>query len=96
MRSGRIPPRVGEMEILRHKKSAGSLSGGPHDIVIPPGEGLIRNRLDIMSEVSEELDELMRQILVELDVHRTTASPTGNPPAPTPQQTRWRREHLRR
>jgi hypothetical protein len=59
--------------------AAGAVFSSPErfDIVIPPGEVLIRNRVDIMSEVSEELDELMRQVLVELDVHRTTASPTG-------------------
>jgi len=62
---------------LRHQEPAGSLCGGPHDVVIPPGEVLSGNRVDIVYEVGEELDELMRQILVELDPHRTRASATG-------------------
>jgi hypothetical protein len=77
MRSGRILPRVREIEILRHEESAGSLSGGLHDVVIPPGEVLIRNRVDIVSEVGKKSDDLMRQVLVELDVHRTRVSATG-------------------
>ena len=60
VRAGRIFPRVREMEILRHQEPAGSLSGGPHDVVIPTGEVLIGNRVDIVSEVGEELDELMQ------------------------------------
>ena len=64
VRAWRIFPRVREIEILRHQEPAGSLCGGPHDIVIPPGEVLSGNRVDIVSEVGEELDELMRQILV--------------------------------
>ena len=93
MGSGRILPRIREIEVLRHEEPAGSLSGGPHDVVIPPADVFLGNSVDIVSEVSEELYELMRQVLVELDVHRTEAPATGDPPAPTPPQTRWRREH---
>lgn len=64
VRAGRISPRVREIEVLRHQEPAGSLCGGPYNAVIPPGEVLSGNRVDIVSEVGEELDELMRQVLV--------------------------------
>jgi len=57
VRSGRILPRVREIEILRDEESAGSLRGGPHDIVLPPGEVLIRNRVDIETGALRRLSD---------------------------------------
>jgi hypothetical protein len=45
---------------LRHEESAGSLSGSPYDMVIPPGQVLVRHRIDVVAEIGQELDELMR------------------------------------
>ena len=70
MRSRRVFPGVGEIEILRHKKSARRLSGGPDDMVIPPGDLFVQDRVDVVAEIVEETDELTRQVLVELDLHR--------------------------
>lgn len=73
MRSGRILPCIREIEVLCHEEPTSSLSGGPHGVVIPTGEVFLRNGIDIVSEVGEESYELMREVLVELDVHRTEA-----------------------
>jgi hypothetical protein len=50
MRSGCILPRIREIEVLRHEEPTGSVSGGPHDVVIPSGHVLLTNGVDIVSE----------------------------------------------
>lgn len=77
MYSWYVLPRVGEIEVLSDEESAGRLSGSPHDIVILSGDVLVRNRIDVVAEVGQELDKLMGQVLVQLDVHRPSAPATG-------------------
>jgi len=58
MRPWRILPRVREVEILRHEKSAISLSCSPHNMVIAPGDLLIWHGLHIVAEIGQERNEV--------------------------------------
>jgi hypothetical protein len=60
MRPWRILPRVREVEILRHEKSAVGLSCSPHDMVIAPGDLFIWHGLHIVAEIGQKRNELNR------------------------------------
>ena len=67
-----IPTHVGEVEILRDQETARPLSGLPHGVVVLSDETFEDDRIDIVAEIREGLDESAGQVLVELDLHRLT------------------------
>ena len=72
MGSRHNPTHVGEVEILRDQETARLLSGLPHRVVVMSGKTFEDDRVDVVAEIREGLDESAGQVLVELDLHRLT------------------------
>ena len=65
---------VGEIQVLRDKKSACLLSLAPYDGVLLAGQSLIDNRVDVMPVVCQNVHKPRRQILVQLYSHGTAGA----------------------
>jgi hypothetical protein len=68
VRSGHALACVRKIEVLSDQKSTMDLTPIPHDAVVSPGNAFVGNRVDVVPEVAEELNETMRQVLVQLDL----------------------------
>src|ERR1700761_180527 len=71
MRSGSESSQIGEIQVLSYQKSLFALRNGPDLGVTLSRETFFCRRVDFVTEVSQCNRQTEREILVQLDLHRT-------------------------
>ena len=69
--AGHESANIGKVLILRDEELTRSLDFGPEDRILEPSHSFIGDGVDLMRECSEQRHEPARQVLVQLDLHRT-------------------------
>jgi hypothetical protein len=63
---------VGEVQVLCDQEPLDGLRRPPHVPILVACQLLGKHRVDVVSEAGEHRDEALRQVLVELELHRLT------------------------
>ena len=71
MRPRCVVPDIREIQILCDEEALACLGGLPHDGVVSPGDVFRWHGVNVVPPRSKDRNEFGRQILVELDPHRT-------------------------
>src|SRR5262249_6852655 len=72
MRSGCVPPHVGEIQILRDEEALRRLQGARDVGVVATFQPFRASSVNVMTKSAQDWNEPFGKVLVEFDVHRLT------------------------